>query len=124
MQYVKRQPDGRHVCLLSDDELTCLLQCAKDDTDQLRSYQESEWLAWRKDFLSQLESLDLDTFTFNAIARATSDQVESFVLRDGTFMSFRAWSLDVHSGKWQIAGVGFQRMKRLVAAFSTGHRDT
>ena len=115
MQLLHSEADGRHICVLTDEELAALalqVQCGPED----RLSVAADAAAWRIRFLRQLETLPLDDNTFNAIARAAKRQPDRFVDVGGDRMSLDSWAQAVRAGTWQAPWVGPRRIKRILQA--------
>jgi hypothetical protein len=114
MQILHARPDGRYLCLLDGDEVARLALFKQ----QSNASEPFSYSAWRSAFMQRLEVLHLDSGTFNAIARATSNQPELFLDEGGEMLRFSAWREAVLSGAWQAMGIGPVRQKALVAALA------
>ena len=80
MQHLKTQPDGNHLCLLTEEEFDYILQHGASAVIEAAA-------AWRRLFLHHLASLSPDTWIYNTIARATS-QLDLFQDEYGKLMPF------------------------------------
>jgi len=103
MQLLETQPDGRHLCLLDDEELA-LLRGA--DGGHAR----------RDAFLRDLYALPLDGATANAVARALERQPQLFEDERGQMMTLQTWAGAVQTGHWSAPGVGPGRVRKIVEA--------
>ncbi|MFN8466306.1 MAG: hypothetical protein U0X20_12185 [Caldilineaceae bacterium] len=110
MRHLKTQPDGNYLCLLTEDEFNCVLQCGA-------SLDMETAIPWRRQFLRHLASISADTWIYNTIARATS-QPDLFQDQYGKVMPFEIWALEVLNDKWHIPGLGPSRMTALKEALS------
>ena len=110
MQLLEAQPDGRHLCLLDDEELALLRQA---DTGRSR----------RDAFLRGLYGLPLDGATANAVARALERQPQLFEDERGRMMTLEAWGQAMAAGGWAAPGVGPGRVRKIVEALSLAGGD-
>ena len=115
MQFLHSEADGRHICVLTDEELEALARHVQRDPED-RLSEAAEATAWRIRFLRQLETLPLDENTFNAVARAAKRQPDRFVDGGGERMSLDTWATAVRAGAWQAPWVGPRRIKRILQA--------
>ena len=103
MQLLQTQPDGLHLCLLDDAEVSLLRRAAAQD-------------AWRLQFLRDLYALPLDEASANAVARAARHYPELFRLDEERWMTLAEWTAVVHVGWWRAPGVGPRRLRRIAEA--------
>jgi hypothetical protein len=102
------------LCLLDGDEVARLALFQQQSV----ASEPFSYSAWRGAFMQRLEVLHFDGGTFNAIARATSNQPELFLDDTGELLRFSAWRKAVLSGAWQANGIGPVRKKALLAALA------
>ena len=105
MQLLQTQPDGLHLCLLDDAEVSLLRRAAAQD-------------AWRLQFLRDLYALPLDEASANAVARAARHYPELFRLDEERWMTLAEWAAAVHVGWWRAPGVGPRRLRRIAEALT------
>ena len=105
MQHLKTQPDGNHLCLLTEEEFNYILQRGASTDMEAAA-------AWRRLFLHRLASLSPSSWIYNTIARATS-QLDLFQDEYGKLMPFEIWATEVLNDKWHIPGLGPSRMTAL-----------